>query len=436
MSQNNAIGTKLKFQDLPSVPDNQKLTATEFNELTGFQKSPVQQIAGSLDDTDIIIDGTKNHATTIVVAGATRTITANASGHSQGNNIKQRYTFNVDCTITLSGFDATGNNTGTIAPILAGTYDFQYFENRNGRNLEVSQNQITEALKIRSSTNSYFTGDGNVGIKTTIPNSPLAIKGDVNGTAYRNGVRINANSDGSTIRSSLTVTSGDDGQLNIYDSTTALVVIIRANGDSFFNGGNVGIRTISPATRLHVDGAITQNELNADPSDPAEGQSVTWQSDGTESGDDGDIMKKITAGGVTKTIKDTPLETIKIPIGARDTDHTQVTNKVGLHIDYDFTFIGLPTLEFDPIITDGGPTGTSFIVDINVADIDGANEATILSTKLTVDAGEFHSSTAAVPAVLSSNTIAQYKFISIDIDQIGGTLAGKGGFVTLSGYRT
>lgn len=140
MSQNNTIVTKQKFQDLPSVPANQKLTATEFNQLTAFQKSPVQQIAGSLDDTDIIIDGTKNYATTIVEAGATRTITANATGHSQGNNIKQRYTFDQDCTITLSGFDTLGNNTGTIAPIPAGTYDFRYIANRNGRNLEISQN--------------------------------------------------------------------------------------------------------------------------------------------------------------------------------------------------------------------------------------------------------------------------------------------------------
>ncbi len=129
-------------------------------------------------------------------------------------------------------------------------------------------------------------------------------------------------------------------------------------------------------------------------------------------------------------------ETIKIPIGARDTDHTTGTNKVGFHIDYNFSFKGLPTLEFDPVITDGGPTGTSFIVDINVADIDGSSLATILSTKLSVDAGGFHSSTAATPVVLSVTTIAQYKFISIDIDQIGGTLAGKGGFVTLNGFRT
>jgi len=43
-------------------------------------------------------------------------------------------------------------------------------------------------------------------------------------------------------------------------------------------------------------------ELSEDPPDPIEGQSVLWQSDGAGSGDDGDIMVKITAGGVTKTI--------------------------------------------------------------------------------------------------------------------------------------
>lgn len=42
-------------------------------------------------------------------------------------------------------------------------------------------------------------------------------------------------------------------------------------------------------------------ERATDPSDPAEGNSVIWQSDGTGAGDDGDIMIKITAGGVTKT---------------------------------------------------------------------------------------------------------------------------------------
>lgn len=48
--------------------------------------------------------------------------------------------------------------------------------------------------------------------------------------------------------------------------------------------------------------ALRLKERSTDPSDPAEGQSIIWQSDGTGAGDDGDIMMKITAGGATKTI--------------------------------------------------------------------------------------------------------------------------------------
>ena len=64
----------------------------------------------------------------------------------------------------------------------------------------------------------------------------------------------------------------------------------------------VGIGTTTPSTELHIGGALTLNEKSSDPSDPSEGQSVLWMSDGTETGDDGDILIKITAGGVTKTV--------------------------------------------------------------------------------------------------------------------------------------
>ena len=45
---------------------------------------------------------------------------------------------------------------------------------------------------------------------------------------------------------------------------------------------------------------LTGRERSSDPDDPAEGQYVIWMSNGTDSGDDGDIMMKITADGVTK----------------------------------------------------------------------------------------------------------------------------------------
>lgn len=65
-------------------------------------------------------------------------------------------------------------------------------------------------------------------------------------------------------------------------------------------------------------------------------------------------------------------------------------------------------------------TGSTFIVDIN------KNGTSILSTKLSIDAGEKSSFTAALAAVISDTSIADDDEMSIDIDQIGSTLAGKG----------
>jgi len=49
-------------------------------------------------------------------------------------------------------------------------------------------------------------------------------------------------------------------------------------------------------------GKIINTALSSDPADPAANSSVVWQSDGTGSGDDGDIMIKVTdSNGTTKT---------------------------------------------------------------------------------------------------------------------------------------
>ena len=97
---------------------------------------------------------------------------------------------------------------------------------------------------------------------------------------------------------------GTDADLN-FDFSGATDGDLSVNSDDLFvdtSSGSVGIGHSSPDTTLDVNGAITARELSADPSDPDEGAHVIWQSDGTGSGDDGDIMIKVTAGGSTKTI--------------------------------------------------------------------------------------------------------------------------------------
>lgn len=75
-------------------------------------------------------------------------------------------------------------------------------------------------------------------------------------------------------------------------------------------------------------------------------------------------------------------------------------------------------------------TAGTFTVDIN------EGGSSILSTKLTIDANEKTSTTAATPAVLSDTSLADDAEITIDIDGIGSGGSPAGLKVWLLGYRT
>jgi hypothetical protein len=75
------------------------------------------------------------------------------------------------------------------------------------------------------------------------------------------------------------------------------------------------------------------------------------------------------------------------------------------------------------------PTGANLIVDINEGGV------SVLSTRLSIDAGEKTSTTAATATVISDAALADDAEITIDIDQIGSTVAGAGLKVTLIGVQ-
>ena len=81
-------------------------------------------------------------------------------------------------------------------------------------------------------------------------------------------------------------------------------------------------------------------------------------------------------------------------------------------------------------VAEAATGGTLLTVDIN------EGGTTILSTKLTIDASETTSTTAATPAVISDNALADDSQITIDIDAIGSTNTGKGLKVYIIGNKT
>ena len=76
------------------------------------------------------------------------------------------------------------------------------------------------------------------------------------------------------------------------------------------------------------------------------------------------------------------------------------------------------------------PTGAVLTVDIN------ESGTTILSTKITIDATEKTSETAATAPVISDSSLADDAEMTIDIDTVGSTVAGTGLKVAIIGTQT
>ena len=117
-----------------------------------------------------------------------------------------------------------------------------------------------------------------------------------------------------------------------------------------------------------------------------------------------------TGGGGGGSISDVFI----IACSNEDANLTVGTAKVTFRMPYAATLTGVKA----SVTT--APTGSNLIIDIN------ESGTTVLSTALSIDATELTSSTAATPAVISDSSLANDAVITIDIDQIGSTVAGAG----------
>lgn len=137
--------------------------------------------------------------------------------------------------------------------------------------------------------------------------------------------------------------------------------------------------------------------------------------------------KKITVdelGNALGVVGGNPTESIIIACSDETTAITTGTAKVTFRMPYPFTLSAVRAS------VTAAPTGSTIIIDIN------ESGSSILSTKLSIDASEKTSTTAASAAVISDSSLADDAEMTIDFDQVGSTIAGAGVKVTLIGSRT
>jgi hypothetical protein len=151
-------------------------------------------------------------------------------------------------------------------------------------------------------------------------------------------------------------------------------------------------------------------------------------------------LYKITcAGGVVTTVVDqrqdangllfagasasTPVA-IQIAVGDETTALTVGSAKVTFRVPYAFTLTDLRAS-----VTTAPTGGTLLTVDVK------KNGSSFMSTKLTFDATEKTTVTAATPRVITTSSVSDDDEITIDILNVGSTLAGAGLKVSMIGTK-
>ena len=180
-----------------------------------------------------------------------------------GDNVKSTYGTTPFLEIYSDGTSsfiketsaAGGNNLsiqGTVGVAISGG-GTSLFTGGGGNNTSIFDTGGVSRLELTTS-DAIFPA-GNVGIGTTAPADKLHVQGTVRAVVQAaNGFAFTAiNSSGSS--ASGIRFDNNNGNLILKNSSNVETIKIRSGfGDTFFDGGNVGIGTTSPASKLEVDG--------------------------------------------------------------------------------------------------------------------------------------------------------------------------------------
>jgi len=262
-----------------------------------------------------------------------------------------------------------------------------------------------------------LTGNQNLQNKNLFDNNCFIV--DEGDTTKKIGFSVGGSSTGTTLNLIAAITA--NRSITFPDATTTLV-------------GHDAIQTLSNKTLTQPKFAdlgfiadANGNELIILDTVPSAVNEITLANAATA----GDVKISTTGGDTDVSLQFVPkgagmaygnLETIMIAISDETTAITTGTAKVTFRMPYAFKVLKVKA-SLTTASTSGIPT-----FDINEAG------TSILSTKLTIDANELTSATAATPPVISDSALADDASITIDVDVAGTGAAGAK--IYIIGYAT
>jgi len=368
---------------------NMKLSVFSSSSASGFE---VIGSSGGFVNSDIVGDRTTGNL------GAFR---ARRSGDTYGffeiNPLADRSAtyFNTGDGVTLATAKIVLMQSGNV--LLGTTVD-------NGiARLQVSGSVHALTAKLTNLTDGYY------------PKHTSDAIGLENGLLFQSGANLGLGyTTGTEIANNKLAVSGSIHATDYKKDNISLLLDVHKSGSLGTSGQlYVGAGATTTPTWQSVNTAIGGGTLATNTVSKWDGIKFASITNGTE----GQVLKMISGVPTFAASSDTLFTTIAI--SDELTDLTTGTAKVTFRMPISCTLTKVRASVTTASI------GANLIFDIN------ENGTSVLSTKLSIDDSEKTSLTATSQAVISDSSIANDAEITIDIDQIGSTIAGKGAKIIL-----